>query len=127
MTNIEDLQKEELINLEVEEVSLEDLIILGNDKLINISITYPEEKDETIRMVKTKAKIKQLTMKQIKNLNVNSTNLENIMIILKKALYTQEEKAFTEDLILELPIGVCIAIAKEIMRISGVEKDLLGF
>lgn len=127
MASIEDLQKEELINLEVEEINLEDLILLGDDKLINISITYPEERDGTIKMIKTKAKIKQLTMKELRNLNLDKINLETVINILQKALFKQDGTAFDKNLILDLPIGVCFAISKEIMRISGVEENQLGF
>ena len=127
MTNIEDLQKEELINLEVEEVNLEDLILLGDDKLINISITYPEKINGEVKMVKTKAKIKQLKMKELRNINVNNINLETVVTILNKALFTQDENAFSKDLILDLPIGVCFAISNEILRISGVDEKQMGF
>jgi len=127
MTNIEDLQKEELINLEVEETNLEDLIILGTDKLINILITYPEEVDGKIEMIETRAKIKQLTIRDLKNIDLNNFNIEIVAKVLRKALFTQEEKPFGEKLILDAPIGVCIAIAKEIMRISGVDISQLGF
>ena len=43
--------------IEVEETNLEDLILLGEDKLINIIIEYPTENGTTT----AKAKIKQLT------------------------------------------------------------------
>lgn len=127
MTNIEDLQKEELINLEVEEVNLEDLIILGDDKLINISITYPEEREGTIKMVKTKAKIKQLKMKELRNIDANNLKLETAVTILQKALFKQDETVFSKELILNLPVGVCFAISNEILRISGVDEKQMGF
>lgn len=127
MTNINDLEKEELMKLEVEETNLEDLIILGTDKLINILITYPEEVDGKIEMVETRAKIKQLTIRDLKNIDLNNFNIEIVAKVLRKALFTQEEKPFGEKLILDAPIGVCIAIAKEIMRISGVDPSQLGF
>lgn len=128
MSKIEDLQKEELINLEVEEVNLEDLILLGEDRLINIKIEYPRENpDKTITMVRSKAKIKQLTLKEVKNLDLNNINLDTAVNILSKALFKQNEKPFTNELILSLPIGVCFAITREIMRISGVNENQLGF
>lgn len=127
MTNVEELQKEELINLEVEEVNLEDLILLGDDKLINISITYPEEINGNIKMVKTKAKIKQLTMKELRNIDINNINLETVINILQKGLFKQDETQFQKELLLNMPIGVCFAISKEIMRISGVENKEMGF
>jgi len=127
MTNVKDLEKEELMKLEVEETNLEDLIILGTDKLINILITYPEEVDGKIEMIETRAKIKQLTIRDLKNIDLNNFNIEIVAKVLRKALFTQEEKPFGEKLILDAPIGVCIAIAKEIMRISGVDVSKLGF
>ena len=127
MTNVKDLEKEELMKLEVEETNLEDLIILGTDKLINILITYPEEVDGKIEMIETRAKIKQLTIRDLKNIDLDNFNIEIVAKVLRKALFTQEEKPFGEKLILDAPIGVCIAIAKEIMRISGVDISKLGF
>jgi len=129
MTNVEFLQEEELekLEIEVEEVNLEDLIILGEDKLINISVKYPEEHEGTIRIVKTKAKIKQLTMKELRNIDINNITMDTVVVILTKALFTQEEKAFSKELIFKLPIGVCFAISREILKISGIEEDKLGF
>lgn len=116
------------VKIEVDEVNLEDLIILGEDKLINISIEYPEEDDEgLIRIVRTKAKIKQLTLKELRNIDVNNINVNTIGTILSKALFKQDETSFSKELILAMPIGVCIAITKEIMRISGVDENQLGF
>ena len=54
--------------IEIDEINLEDAIVLGNDKLVNISIEYPRENEDgdVIETVKTRAKIKQLTMKKEK-------------------------------------------------------------
>ena len=108
----------------VEETNLEDLILLGEEKLINITIEYPTENGN----VKTKAKIKQLTIKEIKNMNLNENNvdIEVAIEILKKSLYKQDETPFSKDLILLLPVGVATAIAEQILKVSGIDKDL-GF
>ena len=117
--------------IEIDEMNLEDLIVLGNDKLMNISIEYPLENEEgdVVRMVRTKAKIKQLTMKELKNINLNRIDLETSVNILKKSLFQQDETPFSRELILNLPVGVSIAITREILRISGVnnEDDIKGF
>lgn len=116
------------INIEVDEVSLEDLIVLGEDKLINISIEYPQETpDNLIEIVNTKAKIKQLTLKELRNIDLNNININTAIQILKKALFCQDGTPFSQELILSLPIGVSFAITREIMRISGVDEDQLGF
>nr|WP_295000920.1 hypothetical protein [uncultured Methanobrevibacter sp.] len=116
------------INIEVEEVNLEDLIVLGEDKLVNILIEYPSENEEgLITIVKSKAKIKQLTLNELRNLDLNNITVNTAVNILKKALYKQDETPFTNELILALPIGVSFAIAREIMKISGVDEDQLGF
>jgi len=113
--------------IEVDEVNLEDLIILGDEKLINIKISYPEEREGVIRIVNSKAKIKQLTLKELKNIDVNNITVDTAVSILRKALFKQDETLFSKELILALPIGVCFAITREIMKISGVDENQLGF
>ena len=110
--------------IQIEETNLEDLLLLGEEKLINITIEYPTEKGN----VKTKAKIKQLTIKEMKNMNLtkNNVDIEVAIEILEKSLYKQDDTPFTKDLILLLPVGVAIAIAEKILEVSGVDKDL-GF
>lgn len=129
MTNIDELREEELNALnrvEVEEVGLEDLILLGEDKLVNILIEYPNV--ETGDMVKAKAKIKQLTMKELRNIDLNRITLEISVDILNKSLFKQDGTPFSKELILNLPIGVVRKITNKILEISGVgDDDLKGF
>ena len=67
------------VKIEVDEVNLEDLIILGEDKLFNISIEYPEETDDgLIKIVRTKDKINQLTIKELKNIDINNVDINNV-------------------------------------------------
>ena len=116
------------VKIEVDEVNLEDLIILGEDKLINISIEYPEETDDDlINIVRTKAKIKQLTIKELKNIDINKVDINTVANILSKSLFKQDGTNFSRELINAMPIGVCFAITKEIMKISGVDETQLGF
>jgi len=109
--------------IEVEETSLEDLIVLGEDKLINILIEYPTEDGS----VKAKAKIKQLTMKELKNIDLTNVTAETSVDILEKGLFKQDGEPFSKELILNLPIGVVNAIGNEILRISGTEQKDMGF
>lgn len=109
--------------IDVEETNLEDLIVLGEDKLINIIIEYPTENDT----VKVKAKIKQLTMKELRNVDVSKPSLETNVNILTKALFKQDETPFEKELVLALPIGVVNEIAKEILKVSGVDREDMGF
>lgn len=108
--------------IQVEETNLEDLILLGEEKLIDITIEYPTETGK----VKAKAKIKQLTMKELKNIDLQNLSLETNIKILNKALFKQDDTAFSKELILALPVGVVNAISAEIMKISGVDRDM-GF
>lgn len=108
--------------IDVEETNLEDLILLGEDKLINIVIEYPTETGR----VKAKAKIKQLTMKELRNLDLENPSFETNIKILSNALYKQDGTTFNQELILALPVGVVNAISAEIMKISGVDQDM-GF
>jgi len=109
--------------IDVEETNLEDLILLGEDKLINIIIEYPTENDT----VKVKAKIKQLTMKELRNVDVSKPSLETNVNILTKALFKQDETPFEKELVLALPIGVVNEIATEILKVSGVDREDMGF
>ena len=77
--------------------------------------------------MKSKAKIKQLTLREMKNLDLSKIDINTAVNILSKSLYQQDEKAFSKELILSLPLGVCFAITREVMRISGVTEDQLGF
>lgn len=108
--------------IEIEETSLEELLLLGDDKLINIQIEYPTENGK----VQAKAKIKQLTMKELKNMDLQRPSFETNIQILTKALYKQDGTNFTEEMILKLPVGVVNAISEQILRTSGVDKDM-GF
>ena len=108
--------------IKMEETNLEDLILLGEDKLINITIEYPTENGK----VKAKAKIKQLTMRELKNLDLQKPTLETNVTILSKALFKQDDAPFEKELILALPVGVVNAISEKIMEISGVNQNM-GF
>ena len=120
MTNIEELKKEELINLQAGEVNLEDLILLGADKKIPIVIEYP-----TLTGEKTTAKLfcKQLTLRELENINVNSNNLNDILPILRKTLFKQNGDNFTKTELMELPIGVLKELLVKIFELSGMEKE----
>lgn len=108
--------------IEVEETSLEDLILLGEDKLIDVLIEYPTENGK----VKAKAKIKQLTMKELKNINLQNVTAETSIQILEKALFKQDGTPFSKDLIMALPMGVVNALGNKIMEVSGADQDM-GF
>ena len=108
--------------IEIEETNLEDLILLGEDKLINILIEYPTENGP----VKAKAKIKQLTMKELKNIDLQNITGETSIQILSKSLFKQDGSPFPKNLIMELPMGVVNTLGNEILRISGADSDM-GF
>ena len=108
--------------IEVEETNLEDLILLGEDKLINILIEYPTENGN----VTAKAKIKQLTMKELRNIDFTNVTAETSIQILEKALFKQDGTPFSKELIMNLPMGVVNALGNKIMELSGADKDM-GF
>ena len=67
MANINELKEQELKELatvETEEVNLEDLLVLGEEKKIPIHITFPNPDGET--KSNAKALIKQLTFERIR-------------------------------------------------------------
>ena len=126
MTSVSKLQEEELnalnnegiVELE-EEVNLEELLILGEDKKIPIIISYPREDGKRI---KAKALVKQLTLKELDRIQINRNNaLRSNVMILEKALFKQDGSTFTSEELLALPIGVVNAIGNKILELSGVD------
>ena len=83
---------------------------------------YPTEDGK----VQAKAKIKQLTMKELKNINLEKITAETSIQILEKALFKQDGTPFSKELILALPMGVVNALGNKIMEVSGAEQDM-GF
>ena len=133
MTDINKLKEEELnelnkVSVEAEEVGLEELIILGEEKKIPIDITFPNSDGTT---TKARALVKQLTLKEIDNLKINSRQLGTMnRAVLKTALFKTNGEKFTVDELNVLPIGVVTAIANQIMELSGVEinkDELINF
>ena len=125
MTDINKLKEEELEELskpsvEVEEVGLEDLIVLGEKKKIPIHIIYPNE-DGTKE--NAKALVRQLTLKEVDGLNFNGTVLKLNISVLRKALFKTTGEKFTNDELEVLPLGVVNAIANKILELSGVEQN----
>ena len=109
------------INIEVEETNLEDLIVLGEDKLTPISIEFPCRDGGTL---KAKAWIKQLTLKEVKNIDLQNINvLETSLEVLKLALYKKDNVKYTDEELLALPVGVVTAISEQILKLSGIEYD----
>ena len=114
MSNIEDLKKEELINLQAEEVPLEDLIVMGADKKIPIHIEYPQGDN----IVRTKCLVKQLT-----NINITpNSDVTEVLPILAKSMCKQNGENFTTDELSLLPIGVLKAILTKIFELSGIDE-----
>jgi len=119
MTNVDKLKEEELAQLDGD-LNLEDLIILGDDKKIPITITFPRPDGEN---VKAKAQIKQLTLKELGNVNTTNMNLlQSSKLILRKALFKQDGTLFSNEEIEVLPVGVIVAISNQIMKVSGMEE-----
>jgi hypothetical protein len=119
MTNVDKLKEEELAELDGE-INLEDLIILGDDSKIPITITFPKGEGGS---VKAKALIKQLTLKELNNVNTSNNNLlDTSKLILRKALFKHDGKPFSDAEIEFLPIGVIVAISNKIMEVSGMDN-----
>lgn len=108
--------------IELEEVSLEELIVLGDHKKIPIKITYPKYDGEKFVKVHAKALIRQLTLKEMDAIGVTRNKmLDSSLTLLERALFKQNGESFTEEELLELPLGVVNAIGNKIFEISGVE------
>ena len=107
--------------IKVEETNLEDLIILGEDCHIPVSIEFPKPNGETI---KAKALIKQLTVKEMRKIKLKGNNeLEIAIEVLNIALLKQDGNNFTNEEILALPLGVVSSLSNKILEVSGLNMD----
>ena len=111
--------KEEKPSVEIEEVGLEELIILGEKKKVPIHIIYPHDDG---RKTKSKALIRQLTLQEMDNIKTTE-NLHKKL--LRKALFKQDGSHFSMEELNSLPLGVVNAIGNAILELSGVDTDEL--
>lgn len=101
------------------EVNLEELIILGEDKKIPIIITFPTVEG---KRVKAKALVKQLTLREMESIQVKRDNLiTTSRMLLEKALFKTDGEQYTKEEIYLLPLGVVTSISEKILELSGVE------
>ena len=124
MANVEQLKNEELEQLatvETEEVNLEDLLVLGEEKHIPIHISFPNPDGESVS--KAKALIKQLTLKELNRIKISNDVASSNMSILERALFKQNGDTFSRSELEVLPIGVVNAIATKILEVSGVDLE----
>ena len=106
--------------IEIDDVNLEDLIVLGEEKKIPIEIEFPKT-DGT--KVKAKALIKQLTLKELDHIKIDKNDITGSNItLLKKSLFKSTGDPFSKDELLVLPMGVVDAIANKVMEVSGVDN-----
>ena len=107
--------------IKVEETNLEDLIVLGEDCHIPVSIEFPKPNGE---IAKAKALIKQLTVKEMRKIKLKGNNeLEIAIEILNIALLKQDGTNFIREEILALPLGVVSSLSDKILELSGLNMD----
>ena len=114
--------------IEIDELNLEDLLVLGDETTIPIIISFPR-KDGTL--VRAKAYVKQLNLKEVKKLRLNDKNYYEIVLsILQKTLFKSDGSSYDEDKLLLMPVGVLKALIDKIFELSGFtddDKKLLDF
>lgn len=107
--------------IKVEETNLEDLIVVGEDYHIPVSIEFPKPNGE---MVKAKALIKQITVKEMKKLQTKGNDDLGIATeVLSLALLKQNGNNFTKEEISYLPIGVVRSLSDKILEASGIDMN----
>lgn len=126
MTDINDLQAEEIASLENDEeiLDLESLILDGEAAHVPIIIEYPKGD----RKVKAAAMIKPVTSAEFTNSARLSMGKNKVMTnmsleLCKRGLLTKNGDKFPVEAIEKLPAGVVENIAKKIADISGVSQD----
>lgn len=107
--------------IKVEETNLEDLIVLGEDYNIPVSIEFPKPDG---KKVKAKALIKQLTVKEMKKLQTKGKDeLEIAIEVLNTSLLKTDGTNFTKEEILYLPLGVVRSLSDKILEVSGINMN----
>lgn len=107
--------------IKVEETNLEDLIVLGEDYHVPISIEFPKPNGEK---VKAKALIKQITVKEMKKVQTKGNDDFGIATeVLSLALLKQDGSNFTKEEISYLPIGVVRSLSDKILEVSGIDMN----
>lgn len=129
-----DLQKQEIEMLSEDEqiFDLESLITDGTNAKVPVEVTYKGKKYGAILKPLTSIEWNNASRKSIKN---DKTTIE--IELLKKGLFTKEDKPFPQEILIKLPQGVSTSLFKELARISGVKldskenmelaKELMGF
>lgn len=107
--------------IQVEETNLEDLIVLGEDCHIPVSIEFPKPNGEITR---AKALVKQITVKEMKKVKLKGNDeVELAMEVLQIALLKQNGSNFTKEEISYLPIGVVRTLSDKILELSGFDMN----
>lgn len=107
--------------IKVEETNLEDLIILGEDYHIPVSIEFPKPNGEK---TKAKALIKQITVKEMKKIQTKGKeDLDIAMEVLSVALLKQDGSNFSKEQISYLPLGVVRSLSDKILEVSGINMN----
>lgn len=108
------------MKIQTEQTNLEDLIILGAEKKVNIIIEFPVDD----RKVEASAKIKPLTLEELDDLNINEQDyLKMQMEVLKNNLFKNNGETYSEEELKAFPIGIINKIVQKIMEISGIDYD----
>jgi hypothetical protein len=124
MTNIDDLKKEELENLQENELfDLESLILEGAEARIPVVFEYPR-KDGS--MVEVTCKLKPLTNVEVDNarrvaMKVSGTTMD--IELLKRGMFTKNGAPFPPHLIEKMATGVVTSLSEKLGEISGIQVD----
>lgn len=122
----DELREEEIeqltgVSVEAEEVGLEDLIILGEEKKIPIHIVYPKGDGSK---AKAKALVRQLTLEELDLIQVNRRGLGDMnRNLLRIAFFKSTGEPFSDKELNKLPLGVVNAVTEKILELSGVNVD----
>ena len=132
MTNIDELQEKELNeineNSEFDLNELEDLILSGTEARIPILIEYPyfNKKTGTVETAKYTAKLRPLTTTEVNNARRSTSKIKGTSFeveLLKRALYTKEDKLFKPTVISAMKAGVINNLVETLLDISGIKVD----
>ena len=128
------------INLDVDEFSLEQLIVDGADARIPIEIDFPIYRDGELTSRKYGVTIKPLKSSEVSNatkIGLADDDTDINTEIVKKGLCRKDGTPFSPEIVEKLPAGVINALTEKICEVSGIQpskeanaevlREMMGF
>ena len=116
------------VNEELDLNELESLILEGTEYKVPVLIEYPyyDKKTAEKKEARYTAKMRPVTNTEVNNARRSASKIKNTSFeveLLKRALYTKDDKPFKSEIILAMKAGVTARLVERLLDISGIKLD----